>query len=65
MRSAIDQEDELAEELINKIKEMKSHSKVMGKELDKQNELLTKIDGKMDRANNKTENVNKILKKVL
>lgn len=44
---------------------MKSHSQIMGEELDKQTELLTKIDGKMDRAYNKTEKVNKIIKKML
>lgn len=42
---------------------MRGHCRTMGDELDRQNGLINKIDGKMDRANNKTNKVNKIVKK--
>ena len=37
----------------------------MGEELDRQNEQISKIDKKTDRANMKTEKVNKILGKIM
>lgn len=55
----------MADELLNKIRELKGHSKEMGEELDHQNRVISNIDGKMDQANTKTAKVNAILNKIL
>ena len=37
----------------------------MGTELDKQNELIAKLNNKTDRANGKIEKVNKVMGKIM
>ena len=64
-KKAETEEDAYLEELINKVKETKGHGKAMGQELDRQNKILTGIDGKAERANDKMTKINRILKKGL
>ena len=61
----MDQQDVLLQQIIAKVKQTRGHAKDMGTELDRQNELIAKLNSKTDRANGKIEKVNKVMGKIM
>ena len=55
----------MLDEIIGIVKQTKGHCQLMSAELDQQHYQIGKIESKTDRANTKTQKVNKLLGKIM